>query len=217
MKEKNNVTEIVFIIDKSGSMSGLERDTIGGFNSTVEKQKRKGGTAYVSTVLFDTETRILHDRVPIEEVKPMTLDDYCAGGCTALLDAVGGAIRHIGNIHKYARREDVPEHTIFVITTDGMENASHIYDKKTVKKQIERQTEEHGWEFIFLGANIDSAEAAQEIGIRRERAMNYNQDRDGIEACYCAMECAISMTREKQSLDSDLWKKSILEDNKKRR
>ena len=217
MKQKNNITEIVFIIDKSGSMSGLELDTIGGFNSTVERQRKKAGKAYVSTVLFNDKSTVIHDRVSINDVKPMTEQDYCVGGCTALFDAVGDAIHHIGNIHKYARREDVPEHTIFVITTDGMENASHRYDRKAIKAKIERQKEKYGWEFIFLGANIDSAEVAEGIGIDRRRAVNYNQDSRGVRASYDAMECAISAMRMCESLDDEDWKQSIFDDNKSRK
>lgn len=153
---KNNVTEIVFILDRSGSMSGLERDTIGGFNSMIEKQKKQKGKCYVSTVLFDNVSEVIHDRIELEKIKPMTEEDYTVRGCTALLDAIGDAVKHIGNIHKYAREEDVPGHTMFVITTDGMENASHKYDYKEIKRIIERQKEKYGWEFLFIGANIDS-------------------------------------------------------------
>ena len=163
---KNNITEIVFILDKSGSMAGFEADTIGGFNATVEKQKKAEGAAYVSTVLFDNRIEVIHDRVPIENVNPMTQDDYRVGGCTALLDAIGGAIHHIGNIHKYARPEDVPAHTVFIITTDGMENASVNYSSGKVKEMIEHQREKYGWEFIFLASNIDAVETAENIGIK---------------------------------------------------
>lgn len=152
----NHSTEMVFILDRSGSMAGLESDTIGGFNAMIEKQKKQPGKAYVSTVLFDTSTTVLHDRTDLNTVKPMTSDDYFAGGCTALLDAIGGAINHIGNIHKYARPEDIPAHTIFVITTDGLENASRRYSKSDIKRMIERQRSKYGWEFLFIGANIDA-------------------------------------------------------------
>ena len=162
---KKNLTEMVFILDRSGSMHGLEKDTIGGFNSMIEKQKKEEGEAFVSTVLFDHEVEVLHDRVPLDKVEKMTEDDYEVGGCTALLDAVGGAIHHIGNVHKYIREEDVPEHTIFVITTDGMENASRKYTQKKIKKMIETQKEKYGWEFIFLGANIDAVKTARTYGI----------------------------------------------------
>ena len=189
---KNNITELVFIIDRSGSMSGFEADTVGGFNATVEKQKAQEGQVYVSTVFFDNESEVIHDRVDIREIEPMTRKDYCVGGCTALLDAIGGAIHHIGNIHKYARPEDVPEHTIFVITTDGMENASHRYSSSEIKAKIKRQTEKYGWEFIFLAANIDAAEAAEHIGIRRERAANYRQTAEGVTKSYYAMSAAIT-------------------------
>lgn len=157
---KNNITELVFILDRSGSMSGLEQDTIGGFNSLIEKQRRQNGKCYVSTVLFDHETEVLHDRVELSEISKMTENDYTVRGSTALIDAIGGAIHHIGNIHKYAREEDVPEHTLFVIMTDGMENASRIYSSNKVKKMIERQKNRYGWEFLFIGANIDSVETA---------------------------------------------------------
>lgn len=192
---KNNVTELVFILDRSGSMSGFEADTIGGFNSTIEKQKKQEGKVYVSTVLFDNYSEVLHDRVDINEIKPMTDKDYDVRGCTALLDAIGGAIRHIGNIHKYARPEDVPEHTIFVITTDGMENASQHYSSEDIKVKIKRQTEKYGWEFIFLAANIDAAETAESIGIRRDRAANYRQTEKGVERSYYAMSEAITSVR----------------------
>jgi len=213
---KNNITEIVFIIDRSGSMAGLESDTIGGFNATLEKQREVIGRAYVSTVLFDNESKVIHDRVLIENVKPMTRDDYTVGGCTALLDAIGGAIHHIGNIHKYARPEDVPEHTIFVITTDGMENASHRYDSKTVKKMIERQRKKYGWEFIFLAANIDAVSTAENIGIRRERAVNYNQDAMGTGIMYSAMAKAISTVRADECLDQASWRDDVDLDMKRK-
>lgn len=192
---KNNITELVFILDRSGSMSGFEADTIGGFNATIEKQKKQGGKVYVSTVLFDNESEVIHDRVDIDEIRPMTENEYQVGGCTALLDAIGGAIHHIGNIHKYARPEDVPEHTVFVVTTDGMENASHRYSSQEIKSKIKRQTEKYGWEFIFLAANIDAVETAESIGIRRERAANYRQTKEGVGRSYYAMCEAITSVR----------------------
>lgn len=201
-KIKNNITEIVFIIDKSGSMQGFEDDTVGGFNSTIAKQREKDGKVYVSTVIFDNESSVVHDRVLIDEVKPMTREDYVVGGSTALLDAIGGAIHHIGNIHKYARAEDVPEHTIFVIITDGMENASRRYDSETVKKQIKRQTEKYGWEFLFLAANIDAVETAKSIGIRRERAAWWKQSHKGVEECYDEVSYFCSLIRENREFDS---------------
>ena len=173
---KKGLTEIVFILDRSGSMHGLEADTIGGFNSMMEKQKKNSGDdgeAYVSTVLFDDFSRVLHDRIPIENVSEMTDNDYYVGGCTALLDALGGAIHHIGNIHKYARKEDVPEKTLFVIITDGMENASRNYSYEMIQKMVKRQQKKYGWEFIFIGANIDAVMEAGRFGIRPERAVNY--------------------------------------------
>ena len=192
---KNNITELVFILDRSGSMAGFEADTIGGFNATIEKQKKQDGKVYVSTVLFDNESKVIHDRVDISEIKPMTYEEYQVGGCTALLDAIGGAIHHIGNVHKYARAEDVPEHTIFIITTDGMENASYRYSSREIKEKIQRQTEKYGWEFIFLAANIDAVETAERIGIRRERAANYRQTKKGVEKSYFAMSEAITAVR----------------------
>lgn len=173
---QKNLTELVFILDRSGSMQGLETDTIGGFNSMLEKQKKEPGEAFVSTVLFDDRVEVLHDRVKADRVRPITGVEYYVRGCTALLDAVGGAIHHIGNIHKYARPEDVPAHTLFVITTDGMENASHRYSARKVREMIRRQKEKYGWEFLFLGANIDAVETAGHLGIDADRAVNYHCD-----------------------------------------
>ena len=210
---KNNITELVFIIDRSGSMSGFEADTIGGFNSTIEKQKEQDGKVYVSTVLFDNYSEVIHDRVDIENVKPMTAKDYHAYGCTALLDAIGGAIRHIANVHKYARPEDVPAHTVFVITTDGMENASQSFTHARVKEMIKERTEEYGWEFIFLAANIDATGTADSIGIRRERAANYRQTKEGVGRSYYAMSEAITAVRACQADAIDLGKYLEEDDN----
>ena len=201
---KNNVTELVFILDRSGSMSGFEADTIGGFNATIEKQRAQDGKVYISTVLFDDESKVIHDRVDINEIKPMTRKEYKVGGCTALLDAIGGAIHHIGNVHKYARPEDVPEHTVFVITTDGMENASRRYSGAEIKRKIQRQTEKYGWEFIFLAANIDAVGTAESIGIRRDRAANYEQTPMGVDRSYCAMSEAITRVRRNCADQMDL-------------
>lgn len=205
-KVKNGLTEIVFILDRSGSMSGFETDTIGGFNATIEKQKKEDGKALVSTILFDSETSVLHDRVNINDIPKMTERDYQVRGCTALLDAIGGAIHHIGTIHKYARREDVPEHTIFIITTDGMENDSRKYDAREIKEMIKRQTDKYSWEFIFLAANIDALETADRYGIRKDRAVNYEQTPTGVQENYCRMSRAISMVRRSESLEDDAWK-----------
>ena len=171
-------TELVFILDKSGSMEGMEKDTIGGFNAMIKQQKTLEGKVYVSTVLFSDFSEVLHDRKSLEEIEPLCGKDYQVGGCTALLDAIGGAIKHIGNIHKYARKEDVPTRTLFVITTDGMENASREYNSKQIKDMIRKQEEKYGWEFLFLGANIDAVETADSIGIRKERAVNYDVEED---------------------------------------
>ena len=173
---KKGLTEIVFILDKSGSMSGLESDTIGGYNAFLEKQKKVEGDAFVSTVLFNDTNEVVHDRVPIENIEPMTEKQYSVGGCTALLDAIGGAIHHIGNVHKYAREEDRPEKTIFVITTDGQENSSHEYSYEKIQKLVKHQQEKYSWEFVFLGANIDAIEEAGRLGIHRDRAVRYECD-----------------------------------------
>lgn len=212
---RKNLTEIVFVLDRSGSMAGLEQDTIGGFNSMIEKQKKAEGEAYISTVLFDHETEVVHDRIPLDRVERMTEDQYYVRGCTALLDAVGGAIKHIANIHKYARREDIPEKTIFVITTDGMENASTKYSSDKVKKMIEKEKKKYGWEFIFLGANIDAVEAAGNIGISPERAVNYHSDSTGTKKNYEALSCAIAEFRCVDTLGDD-WRKEIDEDYRNR-
>ena len=212
---KKNLTEIVFILDRSGSMAGLEADTIGGFNAMIEKQKQEPGEAFISTVLFDTETTVLHDRVALPKVEPMTRKDYWVRGCTALLDAVGGAIHHIGNVHKYAREEDRPEKTLFVITTDGMENASRRYTYDKVKQMISRQKEKYGWEFLFLGANIDAAREAARFGIDADRAANYHADHQGTAVIYDAVCETVCDFRASRPMAAG-WKKRIDEDFKKR-
>lgn len=210
-KQTNNITELVFILDRSGSMAGLESDTIGGFNAMIEKQKKQDGKCFVSTVLFDSKSKVLHDRVPLSEVKPMTDRDYYVGGCTALVDAIGGAIHHIGNVHKYARREDVPENTVFIITTDGMENASRIYSSKKVKAMIEKQKEKYGWEFLFIGANIDAVETAANYGIDSNRAVNYHADCEGTRIVYESVSKAVSNARFCKRID-DGWSEDIAND-----
>lgn len=205
---KKNLTELVFILDRSGSMAGLEADTIGGFNAMLEKQKAEPGEAIVSTVLFDNRSEVLHDRLPLDRVPAMTREDYWVRGCTALLDAVGGAIRHIGNVHKYAREEDRPERTLFIITTDGMENASRRYDYREVKAMIEQMREKYGWEFLFLGANIDAAREAARFGIRADRAANYHADHRGTEVIYSAVSEAVTAFRAARPLADD-WRRSI--------
>ena len=212
---KKNLTEIVFILDRSGSMAGLEGDTIGGFNSMIEKQKREPGEALVSTVLFDNVSEVIHDRVDIQKIEPLTERDYYVRGCTALLDAVGGAIHHIGNVHKYAREEDRPEKTLFVITTDGMENASRKYSYKKLKAMIQRQQEKYGWEFIFLGANIDAAKEAARFGIDADRAANYHADSVGTAVIYEAMGEVVCKVRACKPMSAD-WKRKVDNDYKKR-
>ena len=215
---KKNLTELVFILDCSGSMAGLESDTIGGFNAMIEKQKKAEGEAYVSTVLFCSDSTVIHDRVDVRKIAPMTDRDYQAGGCTALLDAVGGAIRHIGNVHKYAREEDRPEKTVFVITTDGMENASHRYTADEIRSMIERQKCLYDWEFLFLGANIDAVETARHYGISEDRAVTYRSDPIGTRLNYEAVGEAVATMRacEKMTMPSD-WKECIEEDVRNRR
>lgn len=210
-KTNNNITELVFILDCSGSMAGLEGDTIGGFNSLIEKQKKQDGKCYVSTVLFDHLTDVIHDRVELENIKPMTNEDYYVRGCTALIDAIGGAIHHIGNIHKYAREEDVPEHTMFVIMTDGYENASHIYTSDKVKAMIKRQKEKYGWEFLFIGANIDAVETAKHFGINEDRAVNYHADSQGTSVVYDTVGDTVCCMRESRTISDD-WSKNINDD-----
>ena len=215
-KTNNNTTELVFILDRSGSMSGLETDTIGGFNSMVQKQKRLDGKCYVSTVLFDNECEVIHDRVEIQKLNPMTDSEYYVRGCTALLDAIGGAIKHIGNIHKYARAEDVPANTMFVITTDGMENASKKYTGSEIKQMIKRQKEKYGWEFIFLGANIDAVETAKNFGIDEQRAVNYHADSKGTSCLYENVSDVVCSVRMGYKLTDD-WSKKLKNDFESRK
>ena len=212
---KKNLTELVFILDRSGSMAGLEKDTIGGFNSMIAKQKGEPGEAYVSTVLFDNYCEVVHDRVSLQEVEPMTREQYYVRGCTALLDAVGRSVRHIANIHKYAREEDRPEKTLFIITTDGMENASHEYSYEHVRKMIEHEKEKHGWEFIFLGANIDAAKEAARFGIDESCAANYHADSKGTSVIYEAMNDVVGNVRACRPMNAE-WKKNVDNDYKKR-
>ena len=212
---KKNLTELVFILDRSGSMAGLEGDTIGGFNAMIEKQKREPGEALVSTVLFDNETEVIHDRVDLRKIERLTDREYYVRGCTALLDAVGGAIHHIGNVHKYAREEDRPEKTLFVITTDGMENASRKYSYDRVKMMIQRQQEKYGWEFIFLGANIDAAKEAARFGISEDRAVNYHADSTGTAVIYEAVSEAVCSVRACRPMSNN-WRRKVDEDYKKR-
>ena len=213
---KKNLTEIVFILDRSGSMAGLEGDTIGGFNAMIDKQKKEPGDAYISTVLFDNISEVIHDRVDIQNIRPLTRNEYYVRGCTALLDAVGNAIHHIGNVHKYAREEDRPEKTVFVITTDGMENASRMYSYDKVRAMIQRQKEQLGWEFLFLGANIDAAKEAARFGIQADRAANYHADSKGTGVIYETVSEAIHHVRNFAAPLPQNWKKRVDEDYLKR-
>lgn len=206
---RKGLTEVVFILDRSGSVSGLEADTIGGFNSMISKQKKEDGEAIVSTVLFDDQQEVVYDRQPVKMVEPMTDRQYYVRGCTALLDAIGGAIHHIGNVHKYAREEDRPEKTMFIITTDGMENASRFYTYDRVKYMVERQKEKYGWEFLFLGANIDAISVAARFGINADRAINYECDQVGTSLNYQVMSetiTALRRAKNKEDLDQAVCK-----------
>lgn len=213
---KKNLTEIVFILDRSGSMSGLEADTIGGFNSMIEEQRAAEGEALISTVLFDNLCEVIHDRADVQSIRPLTRNEYFPRGCTALLDAIGGAIHHIGNVHKYARKEDIPERTLFVITTDGMENASRRYDYEKVKAMIQRQKAKYGWEFLFLGANMDAIETAGHFGIDADRAVTYQPDSEGTRLNYAVMSEAICSFRAAEPI-APTWKERIDEDRKRRK
>ena len=208
------MTELVFILDRSGSMAGLEGDTVGGFNAMLDKQRRLEEKTLVSTVLFNGECTVIHDRIPLERVPRLTAEEYSVGGCTALLDAVGGAIRHIAGIHKYARREDVPQRTLFVITTDGMENGSRRYTYEKVRRMIEKEKNKYGWEFLFLGANMDAAEAGR-FGIAPDRAASYCCDSEGTALNYEVIGEAVMEMRCRGKVSAD-WAAPIADDVRKR-
>jgi uncharacterized protein YegL len=212
---KRNITELVFILDKSGSMSGLERDTIGGYNAMLEKQQKEQGEAIVTTVLFDDKFQLLHDRLNIKEICPITEKDYYVEGSTALLDAIGKTIQKIGSAQKHASEDNRAHKVLFVITTDGMENASHEYTYEMIRNMIERQKEKYGWELIFLGANIDAVSTAERFGIGSDRAANYNADSKGTRLNYETVSEAVSMLRTDREINGN-WKKKIDEDFSKR-
>ena len=192
---KNNLTELVFILDRSGSMSGLESDTIGGFNALLKKQQNEPGECRITTVLFDGEYEILHDRLDLNAVNPITDTEYYVRGNTALLDAIGKTIHKIANAQKQSKPEYRAGKVIFVITTDGMENASREYSYDAVKSQIEQQKSENGWEFIFLGANIDAAATAERFGIERNRAQNFHNDSRGVALNYNVLSETVASFR----------------------
>ena len=211
----NNLTEIVFILDRSGSMAGLEDDTIGGFNAMLEKQKKEPGEALLSAVLFDHYSEVVYDRVDLQKIEPMTDKQYFVRGSTALLDAIGGAVHHIENVHKYAREEDRPGKTIFIITTDGMENASREYSYRQVSSMVRHAQEAYGWEFLFLGANMDAIRAAETFGIRADRAVRYECDSAGTRVNYSVVSQAIGSMRSGKGIDAD-WDAEIRRDYAKR-
>ncbi len=212
---QKDLTEVIFILDRSGSMSGKERDTIGAFNSLIEKQKKYEGRVLVTTILFDDQYEVLFERVPIEKVRPLTSAQYYVRGCTALLDAVGITVDGMRKIHKEDGK-NVPGHTLVVINTDGMENASCRYTFGEVRSLITREQEKHGWEFLFLGANIDAIASASSIGIHANRAVNTYADSSGIQAAYDAVECCMCCCCEDISLDDACWDKAIKADAAKR-
>ncbi len=211
----NNLTEIVFILDRSGSMAGLESDTIGGFNAMLDRQKKEPGEALLSAVLFSNDSQVLYDRVDIRKIEPMTEQQYRVGGCTALLDAIGGAVRHIANVHKYAREEDRPGKTVFVITTDGLENASRRYDYAEVQRMVRHEQEKYGWEFLFLGANMDAISAAGRFGIRAERAVRYAPDSAGTALNFSVVSDTVAHFRASRQIDEN-WAAPIAADYRKR-
>ena len=215
-KKTNGQTELVFILDRSGSMSGLESDTIGGFNGMLTQHRSEGGDVLVSTVLFDHENEVIHDRVRIADVPALTSKEYYTRGCTALLDAMGDGIRHIKNVHKYARPEDRPARTMFIITTDGMENSSTRYTADQVRAMVKKQEKEAGWEFVFLGANIDAVQVAGGLGIRAENAVEFACDAAGVRENFASlsrMTCAFSHT----GIIGAGWKTKISEHLAKRK
>jgi uncharacterized protein YegL len=213
---KKGLTELVFILDRSGSMSGLESDTIGGYNSLLEKQKKEDGQAIATTVLFDDKYELLHDRINLKDIQPITGKEYFVRGSTALLDAICHTINRIVYEHKQAREEDKAENVMFVITTDGMENSSREYSYKQINKMINYQKNEYNWEFIFLGANIDAVETAEKFGIARDRASNYCSDSEGTLLNYQVISETVSYMRENSKISKD-WKDRIEEDLKKRK
>lgn len=213
---RKGLTELIFILDRSGSMRGLEADTIGGYNSMLEKQKKEDGEVLVSTILFDHESNVIHDRVSLQDISPITEKDYFVRGCTALFDAIGGAIHHIRNVHKYSRKKDLPEKTLFIITTDGMENASKYYSCSKVKKMLKKQKEKHGWEFLFLGANMDAVQVAGSFGIGAERTVNFHNDSKGTSLNYQVLGETVASYRQCSAINPT-WKEQIEKDYQTRK
>ncbi|WP_422485856.1 vWA domain-containing protein [Gudongella sp. DL1XJH-153] len=213
---KKGLTEMVFILDRSGSMSGLESDTIGGFNSLLKKQREEQGEALVTTVLFDDTYQLLHDRINIKGMEAITSREYYVRGTTALLDALGKTIQKIVNVQKHTAKEEQAENVMFVIITDGMENSSREYSYEKIKRMIDHQKEKYDWEFLFLGANIDAAETAERFGIGRDRAVNYHADSEGTQLNYEVLSETVSMKRATKVIDKD-WKERIEKDYKERK
>jgi uncharacterized protein YegL len=212
---KKDLVELVFILDRSGSMAGLEKETIAGFNRLIQQQKEVQGEALVSTVLFDDRFEVLHNRVSIQKIEQMTSKDYYVRGSTALLDAIGRSILKIRNVHKALEEENKPEKTLFFITTDGMENASVEFNYERVNEYIQLQKEKYGWEFIFIGANIDAIGTAKKFGIDADRAVNYRADKRGTNLNYKVMNETITELRVNKSIRAD-WKEDIDTDFKER-
>ncbi|MEO2075861.1 MAG: vWA domain-containing protein [Bacillus sp. (in: firmicutes)] len=212
---KKNVTELVFILDKSGSMAGLEADTIGGYNAMLAKQQKAEGEAIVTTVLFDHDYELLHDRINVKGISPITDKDYEVGGTTALLDAIGFTIQKIVNVQKRTSEEERAEKVLFVITTDGMENASREFTPDKIKKMVQMQKEEYGWEFLFLGANIDAVSTAARFGIEEDFAVDYHADEVGTQLNYEAVSEAVSNLRSGKKIERT-WKEGIERDYSRR-
>ena len=213
--QDNQMTELVFILDRSGSMGGLVKDTIGGFNGMIDKQKTETGKAFVTTILFDDKIETLHDRIDLEKIQPLTNKDYFVRGSTALLDAVGKTINHISNIYKYIRPEDVPSKTMFIITTDGLENSSREFSYAKIKSLIEEK-QKLGWEFIFIGANMDAVTEGAKFGIAAERAVNYHADKIGTGNLFDAVSASVSEMRNSRNV-SNAWRKNIDKDYNNRK
>ena len=217
IRMKKGLIELVFILDRSGSMRGLEADTVGGFNSLIEKQKQSPGEALVSLVLFDDQFEVVHHRRTIASLEPLTKETYYVRGSTALVDAVGRGIEKIKHVHHQLGKDNIPEKTMFVITTDGQENASKHFSTPELKRLISEQQEKDGWEFLFLGANIDSFSTAMDLGIRRNRAANFEASEEGVKKKFFAVNETISRFRDDDALFMESLREHLPEDSKKKK